>query len=533
MQQSRLLNIKKKASGNLVIRGTLILTITGFATRIIGFYNRIFLSHLIGAKELGIYQLIFPLYMVAFSLTTFGNELALTKLISEYHSRGDHGSAKNFFRVCFFLNIFLGMLTCIIMYKNAAFLCTRILNAPECKNCLKIISLGIPFMSAKGAIHGYFLGLERSGVHGISDFLEQLAKVFGLYLLASFICVQNSYDAAFAVWGIVIGEITAFLFSFFSLLIHLKKERRTQKFADRNLWNHAPITPRSIRSSTCLRLFLKQSVPLTVNRLALTVLQSIEAIIIPTVLLRYYRDSAASLAAYGIFSGMAFPFIMFPSTITNSLSTMLLPAVSSASSTLKTGYMKNLCEKSLHFCLLIGLFSMTVFYIFGPDIGLHLFASREAGRYLLMLSMLCPFIYLATTLASILNGLGFATHNLILTMLATIIRISFILVGVPRIGMPGYIAGLFVSYLFLTYACLYKLQKMVPVTLQFSKSILLPILLFIFTGSAGFICYQKLLAQTLVIFPPVIWLILVIALYGILVFVPAALLGLKKEQPSK
>ncbi|MCM1178787.1 MAG: polysaccharide biosynthesis protein [Clostridium sp.] len=443
--------IKRSAAGSYVIRGTLILTIAGFATRIIGFYNRIFLSHLIGAKELGIYQLIFPLYMVAFSFTTFGNELALTKLVSEYKSRNDYASAQTFFKVCLFINIALGVFSSIIMYKNADMLCTKVLNAPECAKCLQIISLGIPFMSAKGAIHGYFLGLEQSGVHGTSDFLEQLAKVLGLYILASIFCAGNSYDAAFAVWGIVIGEITAFVFSVCALLFHLQKQHREKR--------------PGIQKNVCLRLFLKNSIPLTTNRLALTVLQSIESIMIPTVLLSYYKNSTISLATYGVFTGMAFPFIMFPSTITNSLSTMLLPAVSSASSGAKHDYMKTLCERSLHFCLLIGMFAMTIFYIFGADIGVLFFDNQEAGQYLSMLSLLCPFIYLATTLASILNGLGYATHNLLLTVAATVIRISFILFAIPKIGMSGYIAGLFTSYLFLTFACLHKLQKEIPVSI--------------------------------------------------------------------
>ena len=162
--------IKQFLTKNRVVKGTLILTTAGFATRIIGFYNRIFLSRLIGAKELGIYQLIFPLYMIAFAFTTFGNELALTKLVSEYKSRNDMATTKNFFKVCLNINIILGLFMSIIMYKNAGILCEKILKAPECEKCLQIISLGIPFMSTKGAIHGYFLGLEQSGVHGISDF---------------------------------------------------------------------------------------------------------------------------------------------------------------------------------------------------------------------------------------------------------------------------------------------------------------------------------------------------------------------------
>ena len=38
--------------------------VTGFITRIIGFFYRIFLSNALGARLLGIYQLIFPVYGV-------------------------------------------------------------------------------------------------------------------------------------------------------------------------------------------------------------------------------------------------------------------------------------------------------------------------------------------------------------------------------------------------------------------------------------------------------------------------------------
>lgn len=519
--KKRSLNIKNLITKNLVIKGTLILTITGFATRILGFYNRIFLSGLIGAKELGVYQLIFPLYMVAFSFTTFGNELALTKLVSEYKSRQDMVSAKAFFKTCFSVNLILGLIVSTIMYKNADWLCIHVLNAPECSNCLKVICAGIPFMSMKGAIHGFFLGMEKSGVHGISDFLEQIAKVFGLYLVATYFCIRNQYDASFAVWGIVIGELVSFAYSVAALLYHNKKTHRqkNRRMSDPSANMASQFTATPIRRQQILRLFFKDSIPLTTNRLALTVLQSIEAIMIPTVLFSYYKNSTLSLATYGVFSGMAFPFIMFPSTITNSLATMLLPAVSSASSRLNGGYLKKLCEKSLHFCLLIGLFSTAVFYIFGPSIGNCLFESKEAGHYLFQLSLLCPLIYLATTLASILNGLGFATHNLILTVISTMIRISFILAVVPRIGITGYIIGLFVGYLFLTFACLYKLQKTVPVELQFTKSIFVPAVTFILLGVTAFWGYQKLLVSFAGI-PAVLLLVAVIGIYGMISLLP-------------
>lgn len=56
----------------VLIKGTIILTLTGFATRFMGFFYRIFLSHTFGEEGVGIYQLIFPIYAMGFSLTSAG-----------------------------------------------------------------------------------------------------------------------------------------------------------------------------------------------------------------------------------------------------------------------------------------------------------------------------------------------------------------------------------------------------------------------------------------------------------------------------
>ena len=52
-----------------LITGTVILTLTGLITRVMGFFYRIFLSHTIGAEGVGIYQLIFPVYALCFSVS--------------------------------------------------------------------------------------------------------------------------------------------------------------------------------------------------------------------------------------------------------------------------------------------------------------------------------------------------------------------------------------------------------------------------------------------------------------------------------
>ena len=72
-----------------MLYGTLVLTATSLASQLLGFVYRIFLSRLIGAEIMGLYQLIMPVYAVILSITAVGLTVAVSNLSSEYHARGN------------------------------------------------------------------------------------------------------------------------------------------------------------------------------------------------------------------------------------------------------------------------------------------------------------------------------------------------------------------------------------------------------------------------------------------------------------
>ena len=75
---------------------------------------------------------------------------------------------------------------------------------------------------------------------------------------------------------------------------------------------------------------MAMAVPLMGNRLILNCLQSLEAIFVPNRLIEFGLNHSDALSMYGVLTGMALPFIYFPSAITNSLSVVLLPTVAEA-----------------------------------------------------------------------------------------------------------------------------------------------------------------------------------------------------------
>ena len=98
-----------------ILKGTFILTATGFLSRFIGFFYRMFLSHTFGEESVGLYQLIFPIYALCFSLTTAGIEVALSRCVARKVALSRHKEARQLLYVGLFLSIALSTVTAAIL----------------------------------------------------------------------------------------------------------------------------------------------------------------------------------------------------------------------------------------------------------------------------------------------------------------------------------------------------------------------------------------------------------------------------------
>ena len=168
----------------------------------------------------------------------------------------------------------------------------------------------------------------------------------------------------------------------------------------------------------------------------MTLLQSTEMILMPVMLAKYYGDTESALSVFGIVTGIVLPVILFPNTVTNAMASLLLPAVAEAEEVHDYRAVSGAIKKSLEYCLLLGLFSGLVFGVCGNQIGSLLFNDIEAGGYIQSFAILCPLMYIQSLLAGALNGLGKMNETLLHHVIASGIRI-------PKMGIYGYIAGVF------------------------------------------------------------------------------------------
>ena len=103
---------------NAIIKGTFVLTATGFLSRFIGFFYRIFLSHTFGEEGVGLYQLIFPVFALGFSLTTAGIEIAISRIVAQKHSLHRHAEARRTLFVGLTMSFCLSFCTMFFLQKH-------------------------------------------------------------------------------------------------------------------------------------------------------------------------------------------------------------------------------------------------------------------------------------------------------------------------------------------------------------------------------------------------------------------------------
>lgn len=477
---------------NKMIKGTIILTTAGVITRVIGFLYRIFLANLLGDTKLGLYQMIFPIYGICFTLYASGLQTAVSQLVADPNLKGP----KRILKCGILCSLCVSFTLTVLLFHFSDWISLHLLFAKETAPLLRILAVIFPFCGITSIINGYFYGKRHAKVPSVTQIIEQLVRVG--FVVTVFFCFHKSISCETAVLGLIIGELASNIYNLWNIRKEFKDQSEKSKF----------------KYPEMIKKLLNQAIPLSATRLTISVLSAAEAVLIPVMLQYSGLNRTDSFALYGITTGIVLPFILFPGTITNSLSVLLLPEVSKA-------YYENNNEKILRttqlcikYSLLLGCVSMAVFICFGPQIGTLFFKNPRSGKLLSLLSMICPFVYVSTTLASIINGLSKSSITFRNTVIGLVLRITFLIIATPNFGIYGYLFGLLISQILISILDGYYLVKRNYTKINLFGWLIIPAVLFISSCYIG----KKLFVinEILQYIPSLACLILILGIFLIL-----------------
>ena len=436
-----------------LILGTMILTVAGLLSRLIGFFYRIYLSRLFGEESMGIYQLISPVISLAFSLCAAGYQTAVSKLSAELAAKAGSpfdSATKKPLWIAIGISLPLSLACSFVVHALASPIGIFLLKEPRTIPLLRIISFSFPFVGIHACINGWFYGMKKAGLPSAAQLIEQLTRVGCVYLVtAKDIAVGNTPNISVAVLGLTLGEFVSMTFAIITFLPFCR-ERVIHKPANPNHRHDRSGFPCQFLYPALTKGLLDTALPLTANRLVLTFLGSAESVAIPEMLRRYGYDIPTSLAVYGVLTGMALPLIFFPNALTGSMAVMLLPMISENHCLGNSVKVRSLTWQSLKYCALLGSICLITFVLLGPFLGACLFHSHLAGECIRTLGFICPFLYLDTALSSILQGLGKATTLFFINVISLGVRLLFVYGMVPIYGLKGYLWGMLAGQLLLS-----------------------------------------------------------------------------------
>ncbi len=416
------------------ITGAIILMAAGFITRIFGFIYRIYLSNLIGAEGMGVYQLIVPIYTLIILTLTSGVSIAVSKMIAEQAAQGNFINIKRISKVGLAGVITVSCIISLLLYINIDFIVNVILKDSRTYSSVLIMIPCIPVIAAASAYKGYFYGIQEVTPTALSQIVEQLVKIGIIMALAArFLEAGLEYACALATVGMAVGEIS----NLFVLALCYKFRK------------YPHITPKSkqgiIQKRKLVASIIGCAVPISFNRFIISIMAAVEFILIPQRLLVGGLNYIQCMEEYGKLTGMAMPLILFPALVTTSLATTLVPAISESISLNNYGRANYRISKSIQITMVLGFVFMALFACFPDKISNMIYPGQNVGYTLFLLSFTCIFVYLQQILMGIMNGLGKQGLLLINSTIGSAIRILCVFFLIPQYGIPVYIVGVIVS----------------------------------------------------------------------------------------
>ncbi len=439
------------------------MTITALILRAIGIFFRIYLSARIGAEGMGLYQLIFSIYVLASTFASSGICTAVARLITDELVNGSAKSIRHIMRRATTLSVMIGALSAVVLYISAPAISAHWLKDIRAIPSLKILGIGLPFMGATSCLRGYFMARRKSLLPSLAQIAEQISRIA---LITTLLYIFADRGISYTCFAVIFGDCLAEIFSCFLMTAGY--------WTDYKQIRHLQISDKK-RKGVLYRM-LSISGPITAGRYLNSALRTIENILVPHKLTAHGGSAQNALAQFGMLKGMAMPLLFFPASFLTSLSTLLLPEISEAHTLGQTRKIQRAVCRTMKLTLVISFWLSGLFTVFAYDLGELLYSSQDVGFLLRVLAPLMPIMYLESIVDGILKGLNQQVSSLWYSVIDSSGRIALILCLVPLKGMEGFLWIMVFSNLLTCFLNVNRLLRVINIDMRWMEWLFKPIL---------------------------------------------------------
>lgn len=422
-----------------------------------------YVSKKIGAEALGLYTLLGSVYSFALTLALSGINLTTTRLVSDALGEKSNEKVRISMKKCICYSLFFGTLSATLLLILAEPLSIHALKDVRVIKSLRLCAATLPLIALSSCFNGYFTAVRRVYKNATVQIIEQLARIFFCSALLDLIFGRDMESCCIAlVLGGALSEMLSFTISLFMYVFDRQKKEKIEKSG----YPERKITKK----------MLSIALPLAASTYFRSALLSIEHILIPIGIEKSGANRAQSLIAYGTLQSMVMPLVLFPASLIYSFSGLLVPELAELKVQNNKTEIKYVAGRVCHLALVFAVCVSGIMIYFSDELGVSIYDSTEAGRYIRLVAHIVPIMYLDTTVDNMLKGLGEHIYTMTINIIDTLCSLVMVWILIPQMGIYGYITLIIVSEIFNASMSIWKLTRVSKMRFRTGKWFVLPVL---------------------------------------------------------
>lgn len=408
-----------------ILKDTILLTVIQMALDGASLLLNAYLAQHLGTEAIGILTLTASFFRLA-ALTANGNAfLCVSRFISEELGKKERDPGRVML-YCLIVSIGLSCIIGALLIGSAPWCSVRFLKSAAYIQPIRWMALSLPLIALTACVRGWFNACCRSGMCAAADVVDFVIRTLVMIAAVCGYHVQSNTALCMMTAVSVIAGTAAQLF-FLLCFLRLCRAGKTG------------------RASLTLRSYIRFAIPVMAGSALTSFLSSANDALVPITLRQAGSSTGEALSQFGIFEAIILPALFFPSTILCSLAGILVTETAREKAGGRFVRITALAESVVRMTILYAVFAATLFLLFGRRLGELLGGGEIAGKMIMILAPVVPFIYLEIVLESIIKGLGEQAFSSVNYLCEYIIRISFVLLFIPLFGFYGIILSYYAS----------------------------------------------------------------------------------------
>lgn len=424
---------KSASSNNKFLKGTLILTVSSIVVKVIGSLNWIILSRVLGGEGIGLYQMGFPIYLMAITLSSAGIPVAISIITAEKLAQKDFLGAKRVFNVSLRLLFVTGLVFASALFFGAHWLIdNHWIRDSRAYYSIIALAPAVFFVTFLASFRGYLQGWQIMTPTAASEIVEQLMRVVTMIVFANMFMPHGlAYAAGGASMGAGVG-------AFCALLVLMWFYGRLKQKLKADLQQQNPLATRESARAIISRL-LQLALPVSMSSLMLPVVANLDLLIVPQRLEAAGFHISQATEFFGYLTGMVVPLINLATIFTAAMTISLVPAISESRALNDVFGIRAKTRTAFRVALIITCPCFVGMYFLAEKIAALIYNAPGAADAIQTMSVGILLLGLHQISTGILQGLGRTSIPVINMILAAAVKVflSWTLTAIPTLGIKG------------------------------------------------------------------------------------------------